>query len=182
MIHQYKIIGLDVDEVLADLHGPWTEWIRETLAPDFPGFLSWDEAEKRGIEGWRDFVSPEAYLEGAIEPFPEAYPAVQRLREAGAEIAFVTHCINSTAKAKLEWLKGFGLYEPGDAFLPGDDKSVHEIDLLVDDGPKYVLASPCPAIMVTRLHNEDVPWGWRAEDVAHAVDQIINGDKYAYTY
>lgn len=177
----YQTVGIDIDEVLANLHDPWSAWIKEEYGIE-PDWSDWHIDHTTGIGGrvFR-FITSDIYLDGTVEPYPEAYAALARLREAGSTIWFTTSCINKTEEAKLDWLKGYGLFEPDDVFKPGRDKRYPELDLLIDDRYRNCADADCPAILVNRPWNERHPWYWRADDIAHAVDQVVQEDNYFFT-
>ena len=178
---RYDIVGVDVDEVLANLHEPWTLWLEERHGITDIDWSDWHIDRSTGL-GSRvfDFITPDIYLDDTVVPYPDAYLAMDRLRDAGATIWYTTSCIRGTEEAKLEWLKGYGIWQEGDVYKPGRDKAYPALDLLIDDRYKNVKDAACPAILISREWNEKYSWYWRADDVSHAVDQAIEEDKYAF--
>jgi hypothetical protein len=80
---QRVIIGVDVDEVLAQLHDPWDLWIREQYGVT-PDWTDWHIDKTTGLGGEVfNFITPDIYTDGTVEPFPEALKALSMLREAG---------------------------------------------------------------------------------------------------
>ena len=77
------IIGVDVDEVLAQLHDPWSAWILERYGVTAE-WSSWHIDKTTGLGGKVfSFIAPEIYTNGTVEPFPMAHLALTMLREAG---------------------------------------------------------------------------------------------------
>lgn len=174
------IIGVDVDEVLANLHDPWTTWIEERhgISADWS---DWHIDRTTGLGGKVfSFINSDIYTDGTVEPYPEAHGALARLREHGYTIWFTTSCINNTEEAKLDWLKGYGLWTPDDLYVPGRDKRHPSLRYLIDDRFRNCADALCPAILINREWNQKHPWYWRADDVAHAVDMILDEDKYTF--
>ena len=177
----YQTIGVDVDEVLAQLHDPWELWIKERYGVG-ADWSNWHIDQTPGLDQKVfTFIRPSIYLDGTVEPYPEAYRALQLLRENDATIWFTTSCIGGTEEAKLDWLKGYGLFENDDVYKPGRDKDYPELDLLIDDRHKDCVDASCPAILINREWNEDMPFYWRADDILHAADQAIREDAYHFT-
>ena len=176
----YQNIGVDVDEVLASLHAPWDRWIRDRYGIG-ADWSNWHIENTPGLDGRVfKFISPRIYMDGTVQPYPDAYRGLKRLRQEGATIWFTTSCIGGSEDAKLKWLDRHGLFQPGDEFKPARDKNHPGMDLLIDDRYQNCVDVDCPAILITRPWNEKRPYGWRAPDLTAAVDQIVDPDSYYY--
>lgn len=177
-------IALDVDGPLASLH---TEWYRR-YNRDFNDNLSLDR-----VTSWDThlYVKPECgkgiykYLHDAdlyehVPVMEGAQWGVQRLRELGHNVMFVTSCVTGMADQKAAWLvrHGFTRGETRPGFLPIDmivatDKKWIAADLLIDDAAHTIkewVMSRRRAILFDFPHNQnlDMPsmhWSWckRAE-------------------
>lgn len=164
-------LGLDVDEVLGDLHTPWIIWgnarFGTKIKPE--DFRTWNDP----INWWslqcREFLKPHIYDLDRIQPFPLAAAAVQQLREDGHSIRFVTsNPDKETARAKYHWLVRHGFANSMDEYLPMEDKSRSPVDVLVDDGLHNVTSFRGRAILVSRWHN--LHSKWRGERIWHVAE------------
>lgn len=161
-------IGLDVDEVLADLHGPWLAWGNKTFGTEYKEFTHWDAP----TDWWGDkaygFLHPDIYALKFIRPILGAQEAVALLRALGHQIRFVTSCFHSKPHevAKRQWLRDFGMLYYDHEFIPGHDKSKVPVDVLVDDGWHNVQSFEGEyAVLVTRPHN-------RTEHALYRIDHV----------
>jgi 5'(3')-deoxyribonucleotidase len=147
-----KIVAVDVDDVLADLH---REWILR-YNRDFNDTLTVEDMKTWKIS---EAVKPEAvprifeYLKDkdlydAIVPIQGAKEGVRVLKEMGFRVVYATACVEGMADQKVNWLvehgflyekdpwsKAVGLY--GDFVMAGDKSLVHA-DYLIDDREDYV--------------------------------------------
>lgn len=177
----HMIIGVDVDEVLAQLHDPWDEWILERYGIT-ADWSSWHIDKTTGIGGEVfSFIAPEIYTDGTVKPFPQANLALSMLREAGHTIWYTTSCIRGTTEAKLDWLKGYGLWDNADEYKPGRDKNLPELGWLIDDGHHNCVAADCSAMLITAPWNVKQPYCPRAEDVLEAAERITEPDRFYFT-
>ena len=175
------IIGVDVDEVLAALHDPWDLWLREKYGVT-PDWSDWHIDKTTGLGGKVfSFITPEIYTDGTVMAYPEAYTALAMLRDAGHTIWYTTSCIRGTEEAKLDWLKGYGLWDNDDEYKPGRDKNLPELDLLIDDRFANCVAVDCPAILITREWNEKHPFYPRAGCVLEAAERVVHPDRFYFT-
>lgn len=151
-------IGLDVDEVIAQLHQPWLDAYNE----DYDDVMRVSDIDRWELD---EIVKPEcgkrifSYLTGAmydedlVKPYPDALGSINILRSLGHSIAFVTSCVNDTAAPKAAWLERHDFLQYGDAYLPGRDKSRAPVDILVDDHVVNVNSFTGMAFLVNRPHN-----------------------------
>lgn len=174
-------IGLDVDEVLLRLHEAWLRLYNEDYHDSMTveDIVHWDIHELVKPECGRkifNYLTPSLYALDIVKPYPEALPAVEKIRALGHDIAFVTSCgpNNEDAEAKEDYLVRHGFLKVGDRFIPGRDKSRAPVDILVDDHIKNVESFTGPAaVLVTRPHNirftTRVP---RVESLAEFADSL----------
>jgi 5'(3')-deoxyribonucleotidase len=132
------IIGLDVDEVLLQLHDAWLKPYNEDFNDSLTAadIVHWDIHEIVKQEcGAKIFhyLTPSLYALDFVQPYPEALAAVELIRSKGHSIAFVTSCgpKNEDAEAKEAYLTRHGFRKPEDLFIPGRDKSNAPVDILV---------------------------------------------------
>lgn len=128
-----NVIGLDVDEVLAQLHKPWLEWGNQRFSGQLHEFYSWEAPEEAwGVKAY-EFLRGYIYNSDLVKPYPCALATVNLLRELGFQLRFVTSCPNDTEGPKLNWLIRHGFLKATKEFVPGSDKANAPVDLLVDD-------------------------------------------------
>lgn len=162
-------IGLDVDEVVADLHKPWLRWGNTRFGTNHREFTHWDAPQDWWGEGATDFIRPGIYLSDDVLPIVGAQLAVDLLREIGYTVCFVTSCRgdDTLLRAKAAWLYRHGLLRGMELVESLDDKSLAPVDVLVDDGYHNVKNFHQRAVLVTAPHNRDEPWqGVRIKHVA----------------
>lgn len=175
------IIGVDVDEVLAQLHDPWDLWLREKYGVT-PDWSDWHIDKTTGLGGEVfNFITPDIYADGTVEPFPEAPKALSMLREAGHTVWYTTSCIRGTEDAKLDWLKGYGLWDNEDEYKPGRDKNLPELGALIDDRFANVAGCDASGYLIDRPWNEKHLWYPRCEDVLEAAERITDPDRFYFT-
>lgn len=159
-------IGLDVDDVIADLHPVWIDKINETYgtthSPD--DIVQWNFAADLGLTNDQIYkcLVPELYKD--VQPCPGALDVVNELRRSGHEIVYITSCpdVNHWL-AKSDWLVRHGFLLVGDKAFPvgrwatyhtkrGVGK-IHGVPLLVDDSIKNCQDWAGMALLLTRGHN-----------------------------
>jgi len=153
-------IGLDVDEVLLQLHALWISLYNHDYndAMTVEDIVHWDIHELVKPECGNkifNYLQPFMYEKDLIQPYPMARWAVDELRRLGHHIAFVTSCgpNNEMAESKEAYLRRHGFMRRWDLFIPGSDKSNAPVDVLVDDHIKNVESFKGQAVLVTRPHN-----------------------------
>ena len=160
-------IGVDVDQVVADLHtawlAPYNVLFRNNMTPQ--DITDWNIEKCVKPEcGSRifDFLVPELY-DVAVQPIPQALDAVDLLRARGHEIVFISSCKTPEhADAKFAWLvrHGFLPKEGGlPFFLSMRDKSLAPVEVLVDDHHGNCESFKGRyAALVTAPYNRLLPW------------------------
>lgn len=173
------IIGMDVDDVVADLISEWLHRYRHRTGDYlYPSHIrDWE------ISGYATKMSPAEFygilhepdLYGSVSPMPDAIDTVRRLREDGHRIVYITACVGNTAGYKKQWLIRHGLlheFQHQD-FIAAHDKSlVSGVEVLVDDRIENVEAFPGKAILIRRPHNEDLMC-WRPRARLHEVPSLL---------
>lgn len=154
------IIGIDVDEVCADM---LPEWVRrynraydDTLKVE--DITAWDMTQFVKPECGKDIyrlLQAEGFYHG-VKPIPRALESVKVLRQMGHRVVFVSSCVRLTLDMKLEWLVRHE-FLPRQAsqpdFIACADKTLAAVDLLIDDHVKNVEDFPGYAVLVTQPHN-----------------------------
>ena len=186
------VIGLDMDEVLADLHRPWNRWINERFGVNRwieAGFTDWDEPVRLfGTEVY-DFLTPTVYSADIVKPVAGTVEAVRALRAAGYDIVIVSSCLNDTFHEKVMWCKRHGFFadDAATAFLPMSDKSEAPVNILIDDHVGNCRAfqdhsKGRVSILMTKPHNVRERWnGIRADTLGEVAEFLtiirrIRGD------
>lgn len=159
------IVGVDVDEVCANLLGEWLR--RYNRVYD-------DCKTPEDIRGWGmpENVKPECGariydilrepdLYDHILPIDGARGAVLKMREVGHRVVFVTSCTTGTTDAKVRWLERWGFLPSGPKvhkdFVACSDKALVNVDVLFDDNVETIERFPRAAYLVMVPHNQDVP-------------------------
>lgn len=157
------VIGIDIDETVADLH---TEWLRR-YNRDYNDNLTPEDIYKWEIE---EFVKPECgskifdyladpgmYDDDLVTPLPGARAAVHELMELG-EVIFVSSCYSQEiAEAKARWVgRHMGIISRLVACGRGESKNKLGADVLIDDHVVNVETFSGWGILVNRPHNRRV--------------------------
>jgi 5'(3')-deoxyribonucleotidase len=174
------IIGMDVDDVVADLT---TEWLKrynqrtgDTLHPVH--IRDWNIAGYAKKMPTHEFyaILHEPDLYGSVKPHEGAWDMVCSLKRVGHRIVFISSCVGNTAGDKKEWLVHHGFLkgrEKHDNFIAAHDKSlVTGVDVLIDDRVENVERFPKKALLVRRPHNEDLTC-WRARARLTDIPEIL---------
>lgn len=152
-------IGIDVDEVVADLHGPWIEWGNRRFGTDYTHFPYWDAPTDWWGKAAYDFLTPHIYdPDGPVLPVKGAQSAIKAVMEDGHKVVFISTCFSvAVARAKRLWCsRHFGGKH---SFVSSDRKAeVQGIDLMVDDGIHNLLGFRSRGILIARPHNSAVSW------------------------
>ncbi len=172
------IIGVDVDDVVADLLGPWLARYNARFndSVKLEDVIEWDVTKFVKPEcGQKIFelIDPSVYEE--VSPLPGALETVTELRKLG-RVVFITA---GNADAKQRWLVKHG-------FLNGDRASLHDYvsctdkalinaDVLIDDHVKNIEAFPGHALLVTRFHNAQLSCSrLRLETFEESIEVVAN--------
>jgi 5'(3')-deoxyribonucleotidase len=156
-------IGIDVDGVVANLHEPWIQWLREFdyNIEQHPGFTHWSHPLDLAGKFALDFIHKRIYDQDIVKPFEGALAAIEMFRDLGYGICFVSDCINDTAQAKLSWLHRWGFLKVGASytqFIPTSNKSNVPVYMLVDDHVDNVASFKGIGVLHTRSHNRQSAW------------------------
>jgi 5'(3')-deoxyribonucleotidase len=159
-------IGVDVDDVCADLLG---EWLRrynvkysDKLLPE--DLTKWELEEQVKPEcGSKIFsILTEPDLYNHVLPIPGARAGVDYLRSLGRVVFVTAGAFNGGAK--FAWLKRWG-FLPSDGhheskdFVCAYDKNLIRLDALIDDRVSNVESFPGLGLLMTRPHNRLVGTG-----------------------
>lgn len=150
--------AIDIDGVLADFNTGFAKilnWIEprqvDIYAPDFPNCWNWPQAY-----GWSEDALARAWTEAKncgyfwkmLQPYSTFYQDIQsidKLRNEGHEIYFITSRVGRTAKLETEqWLGERGMGMPtvivtSHATEKGEICRTLNIDWMIDDSPDVLL-------------------------------------------
>lgn len=192
------IIALDVDGIIADLHGEWYRRYNRDYGDD----LTLDRVRSWNLH---EYVKPECgqaiydYLRDpelyeSVAPIEGAAEGVAALTEDGHIVRFVTSCVFGMTDQKARWLhrhdfigSALGRALPRELIV-AEDKSMIDADLLVDDRAEtirhWVETKRRKALLYEYPHNQhlldEVPsafWSWcgRVSSWKQITDIIANG-------
>lgn len=171
-------ILVDMDEVMADLATPWSEWIRSNGDPDF----KWETVTTWHVNQFTT-IGKKAYdalaVEGLflfLEPIEGSIEGVNVLRKKGHRIQFCTSNPTEQSKdEKIEWLKDkFKWFKPETDIIFSHDKTRETGDILIDDRAKWVFEFPGISICMAANYNKHYP-GFRVStwpEIVKLVEQI----------
>lgn len=172
-------VGIDVDEVVADLHKPWVDWmnVRFNTKHTVDDFFYWNWPGHTFGPAASDFLVPTIYEADIVKPIPGALAAVESFRRAGHSPFFISSCpgVGDMPAAKRSWLlrHGFLRSSEGHRFMPTSDKSKAPVHILIDDGMHNVRAFHGVSILANAVHNRDEKWsGVRIDHLAEALPYL----------
>lgn len=169
------LIGVDVDEVCADM---LTEWIRRYN-------IRWDDHLQRSdITAWdiRKFAKPECgskiydilhegNLYEDVAPIPGALWAVRALKEMGHRVVYISSCVEGAVDHKIAWLvkhKFLPDKRSQPDFIAAVEKWLVKADLLIDDNAETIAKFPGLRMLVDQPHNRQVEGEYRIKSLADA--------------
>jgi 5'(3')-deoxyribonucleotidase len=157
------IVGMDVDDVVADL---LTEWLRrynlrsgDNLTPE--DIDTWDLTKVCKGMPQQDFydILHEGDLYDHVMPHAGAHRMITEILSMGCRVVYISSCVGLTAFYKQEWLQRMGFLSAKNKyrdFVAAHDKSlVTGVDVLFDDRPLNVRQFPKESYLVRRPHNRN---------------------------
>lgn len=157
------IVGVDVDEVCADLLGAtlarYNADYTDSLTVD--DIVGWDLSQqtKAGKDIYTYFAQGDLY--DRVLPVWGAITTVNAIRAAGHRVVFVTSAHEDTMGPKFRWLRKWGFLSHATDLLaradyfPARDKTLIAADVLFDDHAGNVDAFPRSAFLVDHPHNRE---------------------------
>lgn len=147
------VIGLDVDEVCAQMLKKWVRLINETFgcninyrdidAWDVSKFVPQGAIKASGLsknEVYQILALPGFYDD--VEPLESYVTGVSLLRRLGAEIYYVSSCVPGTMDMKMEWLTRHDKKFDWKNCFFAHRKDMISLDVLVDDAPHNLQDAP----------------------------------------
>jgi 5'-nucleotidase len=152
-------IGIDIDGVLYDFVSAFHAYAEQSLGRTLPkNFEKWGFFEEWGIDlpGFCKMME-EGCAAGALYhegPLPEhAKQVIHLLEDEGHTIVFITARGEHARQATRNWLDGHGLWHH--LIMGAEDKTLHQLDVLLDDGPHNIEAARAAGVRAIVF---DQPW------------------------
>lgn len=167
------IIGLDVDDTIADWRGAVAQFLKNDQIVDSN---RWDIKEILTAEELPKFydLMHDASFWHNLPILPGASEFFQQLRKDGHRVVFVTSPWSSCLgwlNARTQWLRNFTQEEKPEVIATAV-KDLVSVDWLIDDKPDNVLKNR-RAILLRRPHNKDCA-------TAQAIKKLETKSFYAY--
>lgn len=149
-------IGIDVDLTLVDSGTAWLEWLDIVYGVSFgPSIKSIPKGETVYYNLSKYFPQPSSsqvtpfdfwedpFLYDKLKPLPGSVEAIKKLKEAGHNIRFVSHCKKGHFSSKVRFLKRHFPFvdlesATGDGFYATKAKNGVAVDVLVDDRHSFL--------------------------------------------
>src|SRR6185437_8497142 len=159
------IVGVDVDDVCADLIGEWLRRYNYKYGDNLTreDITSWEISAQttKAPKGEFHKILLEPDLYEHVLPIPYARTGIYELLANGHRVVYVTHCTPGTEEAKRQWLVKWGFLSPENMrrdFMPIQDKSLARTDFLFDDKVENVETFKGIGVLVDRPHNAFERW------------------------
>ena len=140
-------LGIDLDGVVADFNAGWIDLHRAEFGSDLhPSMVeTWDclaelggFADMEGFWTWAQGSEDRPSIFRHLDPYPDALPTLNRLRDAGHSIVVITTKPQWAVTDTLRWLADNEM--PTREVHISDDKYEVDCDVYLDDSP-YVVPS-----------------------------------------
>lgn len=161
-----KIIGVDVDDVTANLNEWWLYCYNRDHNDNLTesDIKSWDMGSYTKIgDGIYDYLKYPSLYDG-VTPVENAIWGIEELRRAGYRIVFITASTPEQSGRKYQWLKFYNLLPEAKDYIEAIDKSIIKVDYLIDDRPKNVIETCGQGLIFTREWNKDLKGYHRLND------------------
>lgn len=132
------VVGVDVDMVMANTFPVWLERSVRTLGRAYAMKDIYGEAANKDEEFIALLSDPTLY--DTVRPVAGALDGIAALHSDGFRTVFVSSNVMKMRDAKVEWLMRWGALPQTNRQQPdwidAHDKSLIEVDILIDDLPK----------------------------------------------
>lgn len=144
-------IGIDVDETVVSVMGLWLEYLNRIAGTkrtfddchwDYDLGKHFPELQKLGIDPMSFWDCDNLYEQ--LQPKFGVVEAIQRLKDVGHNIIFISHTKRMHFSSKVRFIKrhfpfvGLNDLHSGDGFVATHEKSVMQsLDVFIDDRLKY---------------------------------------------
>ena len=173
------IIGVDVDDVTANLVDAWLHVYNEEYNDGVSqqDIKSWAISEhvKCGQNIYKYLRYPELY--NIVQPVEKAKWGIDCLREMNFRIVFITASTPEQSGRKYKWLLDYWMIQDKKDYVEAMDKSLINVDYLIDDNPENVVGTSGHGIIFTKEWNKELMGyprvdGW--EEIVKYFIQIVN--------
>ncbi len=170
-----KIIAVDVDDVVADLVNEWLRKYNEdhhdSLKED--DILTWDIASytKIGSKIYEYLKRRDLY--DNVVPILGASWGIEKLREFGFRVIFVTNSTPEHSGVKYEWLKKYKMISSRDDYVEAADKSLILSNYLIDDNPKNIINFKGQGTVFTKSWNKSLRGYLRFPDWCGVINYFL---------
>ena len=152
-------IGIDLDDVVCDLGNAWILKYNQDYNDNLKkeDILQWDVSKfvkkECGKKVFGYFNDPTLYL-NCLE-IPNSLNCINILKEQGHNILFISACMPKTMEAKYEWLKKHNYINSINEFIAIYDKSLINVDILLDDKPETIENFPKKGVLFSQPWNQN---------------------------
>ena len=173
-----KIIAVDVDGVLADIHTPWLARYNKDYNDDFTiqDIKSW------GIEKYvkkecgkkiLGYLGDPSLYEDTLPVLDSRY-GVNILRNVGFRVVFVTDA-SFNPNLKMKWLQKWNFLTDTKDYYEAVDKSLIAADYLIDDRKENVQSAYGKGIIFSQPWNRTLRGYFRLDSWAGVVNLLERG-------
>jgi len=151
-------IGIDCDDVVCDLGNAWILKYNQDYDDNLKkeDITQWDVSQfvkkECGKKVFEYFNDPILYLK-CLE-IPNSLNCINILKEQGHNILFISACMPKTMEAKYEWLKKHNYINSINEFIAIYDKSLINVDILLDDKPETIQKFPNGKMLYSQPWNQ----------------------------
>jgi len=122
-----KIIGIDVDETVVHVKDKWRNYAKQKYNIDLD--FSKEISDPLVLDFWR---RPNLYDD--LAPIKNTDKYINELYKK-YKIVFISDCFDEHVCSKYKFLRKYFKY---DAFINTSDKSIINLDVIIDDRPKFL--------------------------------------------
>lgn len=171
-----KTILCDVDGVVADLLPVWLDRYNDLFDDNLTTrhISQWDMTRfvkpECGNKIYKILLDPSLYND--VQPIRGSQWGINRLRELGYRVVFVSASHAGTVDRKIRWLIEHDFLPKGDVqrdFISAVDKTLIRGDLLIDDALHNIETFPGHTILLNYPYNQSP----HVKSVAHTWDEIV---------
>jgi len=168
-----NIIGVDVDDVVADLVS--SAWLKRSNRDNDENVTeadikSWDISQyvRCGVKIYEYLKDPSLYDE--VTPVENSLWGVEKLRSMDYRIVYVTAFNANLSGRKYWWLKQYDFIDSPDDYIEARDKSLIATNFLLDDKPENVSTAFGEGIIFTREWNKSMNYFPRVDNWVDVVN------------
>lgn len=172
------VILCDIDGVCCDLvgeilnryNGEYNKDLKQTDITNYD--MSKILKSSNGIE---KYFTKDLY--NNIEQIPNSLKYINKLKDLGYRVVYVTSFTKKLAGLKFDWLKKNGYINNLSDYIEAQDKSLINGDILIDDYIKNVLTFPKKGILLSHAWNLNYDFNNRCDNWEDIYNYILNINK-----